>query len=138
MKEDGLTDHEQESGVVRHEPSRYIPPCPGVSGYHWIRRYPSGPAVPLYWNAEWYKNGGDGWGRWAEPDRENKWAYCGACLSPDDRDGARLTNITASEIKRRMADPGTPANQHLQRAVEILIGPSIEAVLKIVQNGERA
>jgi hypothetical protein len=63
---------------------RYVPPFPEQTGYHWIRRFRGGPATPLWWNATWHQNGADGWGKWAQPDREDKWEYCGPCPSPDD------------------------------------------------------
>src|SRR5258705_98119 len=63
---------------------RYVPPFPERTGYHWIRRFRGGPAIPLWWNAIWHQNGADGWGKWAQPDREDKWEYCGPCPSPDD------------------------------------------------------
>lgn len=77
-----LDDREIEAGVKPHV--RYVPPFPERSGYHWIRRYACCPAIPLYWNADWHRNAGRGWGDWAEPDREHKWEYCGPCPSPDD------------------------------------------------------
>lgn len=65
---------------------RYVPPFPNANGYHWIRRFRGGPAIPLYWSALWHQNGAQGWGQWAQPDREDQWEYCGPCPSPDDRE----------------------------------------------------
>jgi hypothetical protein len=61
-----------------------IPPEPSKTGYHWVRRYRGGPAIPLWWNATWHENGGCGWGRWGQSDREHHWEYLGPCPSPDD------------------------------------------------------
>jgi hypothetical protein len=74
-----ITDHEKSMLSMR-----YVPPFPHNSGYHWIRRFRGGPAIPLYWNALWHHNNAQGWGRWAQPDREYHWEYCGPCPSPDD------------------------------------------------------
>jgi hypothetical protein len=76
-----LTEHELAEVP---KPFRYVPPFPERTAYHWIRRYRGGPAIPLWWNAIWNRNGSDGWGQWAQPDREDKWEYCGPCRSPDD------------------------------------------------------
>lgn len=79
-----LTDHEVSQMPDIEIPYRYVPPYATRTAYHWIRRFKSGPAIPLWWNATWHQNGAEGWGRWAQPDRENQWEYCGACPSPDD------------------------------------------------------
>jgi hypothetical protein len=63
---------------------RCTPPNPEVSGYRWIRRYRGGPAIPLHWNATWWRNADRGWGHWGQPDREKDWEYLGPCPSPDD------------------------------------------------------
>lgn len=75
-----LTQQELEAGVKL--PPRYIPPFPERSGYHWIRRYSLAPPIPLYWNADWHRNTHEGWGGFAEPDREHKWEYLGPCHMP--------------------------------------------------------
>jgi len=79
-----MTDHERMHVTEPDMPGRYVPPFPGKTAYHWVRRYSGAPAIPLWWNAEWHRNGGEGWGDYAEPDRECKWEYCGPCPSPDD------------------------------------------------------
>jgi hypothetical protein len=83
-----ITDHEKstlgERDLAAIKRMRYVPPYPDISGYHWIRRFRGGPAIPLYWNALWHRNGAQGWGQWAQPDREDQWEYCGRCISPDD------------------------------------------------------
>lgn len=79
-----LSDHERYAGVKPCPPARFIPPFADQSGYHWIRRYRGAPCIPLYWNAEWHKNAGEGWGSGAEPSREFQWEYCGPCFSPED------------------------------------------------------
>ena len=102
MSEELLTDHELAAGVVPNIPAaRYVPPSPERSRYHWIRRYQGGPAIPLYWCAAWHKNGGQGWGRWAEPDREHRWEYCGPCPSPNDV-------VSYSRAEWICHDPGQP------------------------------
>jgi hypothetical protein len=83
-----ITDHEKsllsECDLRALKRMRYVPPFSQTSGYHWIRRFRGGPAIPLYWNCLWHSNGSDGWGQWAQPDREDQWEYCGPCPSPDD------------------------------------------------------
>lgn len=69
---------------------RFLPPDPEVDGYHWVRRFRSGPAIPLYWTASWHRNAGNGWGRNSQPDREHLWEYIGPCPSPDERYSAPL------------------------------------------------
>lgn len=83
-----LTDHEQAAGIKDERPARFVPPFPERTGYHWIRRYRGSVAIPLWWNADWNRNGGEGWGRMAEPNREFNWEYCGPCPSPDDKQSA--------------------------------------------------
>lgn len=83
-----ITDHEKsilsDRDIAATKRMRYVPPFPQNNGYHWIRRFRGGPAIPLYWNALWHANGSNGWGQWAQPDREDQWEYCGPCPSPDD------------------------------------------------------
>jgi hypothetical protein len=71
--------------LARPGATRCIPPNPDVDGYHWVRRYRGGPAIPLAWFALWHTNSGRGWGKWCEPNREDQWEYLGPCPSPDDR-----------------------------------------------------
>lgn len=63
---------------------RCIPLNPEKDGYHWVRRFRGGPAIPLHWNTTWWHNADRGWGVWGQPDRESEWEYLGACPSPDD------------------------------------------------------
>lgn len=76
-----LTEHEKTHVKL---PRRYVPPFPERSGYHWVRRYHGAPCIPLHWFADWHRNGGEGWGQWAEPDREHQWEYCGPCPVPHE------------------------------------------------------
>lgn len=83
-----LTEHEKatpDPQKTEPERPRFMPPNYRVSGYHWIRRFHGGPAIPLYWNALWQQSAGNGWGQWAQPDREDQWEYLGQCPSPDDK-----------------------------------------------------
>lgn len=74
---------------------RLVPPSSTLDGYHWIRRHRGSRAIPLYWNAIWYANGGPGWGSWASPAHECDWQYVAPCPSPDDgkEDAACLMKI---------------------------------------------
>lgn len=63
---------------------RLFPPDPDLDGYHWVRRYRSAPAIPLYWHADWHRNAGKGWGAYSQPEREHEWEYLGKCSSPDE------------------------------------------------------
>jgi len=63
---------------------RCVPPDPERDGYHWIRRFRGGPAIPLHWNATWWRNADRGWGSYGQPDRESQWEYLGPCPSPDE------------------------------------------------------
>lgn len=88
---DRLMELAQLNGMfdpIRIERASVKPPCipqnPEFDGYHWVRRYRGGPAIPLFWNALWHANANRGWGDWAEPHRENEWEYLGPCPSPDD------------------------------------------------------
>lgn len=73
--------------VIEGTGYRCIPTNPERDGYHWVRRYRGGPAIPLAWFANWHENVGRGW---SEPDREDKWEYLGPCPSPDDVLGGQL------------------------------------------------
>lgn len=64
--------------------ARCVPPNQEKDGYHWVRRFRGAPAIPLMWNATWWRNADNGWGVWGQPDREDKWEYIGPCPSPDD------------------------------------------------------
>lgn len=81
-EKDSLKQNE-DFGTPPH-PARCIPLDPERDGYHWVRRYRGGPAIPLAWFANWHQNVGRGWGEWSEPDREDQWEYLGPCPSPDD------------------------------------------------------
>lgn len=63
---------------------RCVPPNPEHEGYHWVRRFRGGPAIPLHWSPTWWHNADRGWGMWGQPDRESEWEYLGPCPSPDD------------------------------------------------------
>lgn len=78
------TDHEKMVAPETTEATRCIPVRPEKTGYHWVRRWPRAPAIPLWWNADWQANGGEGWGRYAQPDREDRWEYLGPCHSPGE------------------------------------------------------
>jgi hypothetical protein len=62
---------------------RCIPPNPETHGYHWVRRYRTGPIIPLCWHPEWHRNAGRGWGKWSAPDREGAWEYIAPCPFPE-------------------------------------------------------
>jgi hypothetical protein len=94
-----LTEHENcyDAATKAPKPARYVPPFPERTAYHWIRRFRGGPAIPLWWCAEWHKNGKEGWGKWAQADREDQWEYCGPCPSPDDKQPSRkVPNVNTS------------------------------------------
>lgn len=64
--------------------ARIVPELPRRHGYHWVRRYRGGPAIPICWFPDWHVNAGNGWGQWSQPDRENEWEYLGLCVSPEE------------------------------------------------------
>lgn len=67
---------------------RCVPPVWDRDGWHWVRRFRGGPAIPLHWNERWHRNADRGWGMWGQPDREDQWEYLGPCPSPDDKEQA--------------------------------------------------
>ena len=55
---------------------RCIPPNPDREGYHWVRRFRGGPAIPLHWNPVWWRNADRGWeGMTLEPRQPNNTGY---------------------------------------------------------------
>jgi hypothetical protein len=76
---------------------RCVPPDAYQSGYHWVRRWRGSAAIPLHWNATWHRNKGNGWGSWAQPDREDQWEYLGPCPSPDDSRPSPSEDVAAAE-----------------------------------------
>lgn len=88
--------HTPDTGIRRCQPSmievvakvcglpRMIPQNPEKEGYHWVRRFRGGPAIPMHWNPTWWHNADRGWGVWGQPERESEWEYLGPCPSPDD------------------------------------------------------
>ena len=79
-----------------------LPPDPLVDSYHWICRFESGPAIPLYWNAEWHKNDAPGWGSYGQPDREHKWKYVALCPTPNDNKGKGAVTVQKFQMGDRV------------------------------------
>lgn len=102
---------------------RCVPLNPERDGYHWIRRWRGGPAVPFHWNATWYRNADNGWGAWSQPDREDQWEYLGPCPSPDD---AQEQNDVRRIVDEQARDEGlwfqaqTCAEAYVQTALRKL------------------
>lgn len=112
--------------MINNKP-RFVPPNPERSGYHWLRRWRGGPAVPFRWNAEWHRKADNGWGAWSQPDREDQWEYLGPCPSPDDAGDARepveavkngYSYLRANAVK--YGDGPTVCNEHGRMVSDLL------------------
>lgn len=110
---------------------RCIPQNPERDGHHWVKRYRGGPAIALFWNAQWWRNADRGWGSYEEPDRESQWEYLGPCLTPEERDRLRSELAHAREALEKIgATEDVPIGQGRFMTVSQLSAPEMARVAR--------